>query len=390
MRLKLEALERVLPGVPKLIRPDARRAPGFELWITPGGPLRVPRPGCRIGPAPGALRLRQPDPDPASGHPRRGALTRTTWKKRPETPRPPLLRRLAPGALGVAVLLLLARVPYVVEATEYAVRTRFGRPVSVVTKPGLHARVPLVDDVVRLDARLLYFDPPAGEFLTNDKKNIVVTPFVLWRIEEPLRFLQTLVTRESAEARLADLVASETGAALGSVPFTRLVSATAGEADLAGVVAGIGERVRKRAAADYGVKVVDVRLKRIAFPEQNLLSVFGRMRSERERIARRFRSEGEEAALKIRAEADREKTRLLSEAYRKAQEEKGAGEAEAARIYAKATNQDPDLYKFLRTLRAYEKILDEKTTLVLPGDSDVLRLLTDGAAPAAPPRKGPN
>ncbi len=297
-------------------------------------------------------------------------------------------RRVATVAAGAALLLLIARVPYVVEATEYAVRTRFGRPVAVVTEPGLHARVPLVDDVARLDARLLYFDPPAGEFLTNDKKNIVVSPVVLWRIEEPLRFLQTLVTRESAEARLADLVASETGAALGAVPFTRLVSATEGEADLAGVVAGIGERVRARAAGDYGVKVVDVRLKRIAFPEQNLLSVFGRMRSERERIARRFRSEGEEAALKIRAETDREKTRLLSEAYRKAEEEKGAGEAEAARIYAKATSQDPDLYKFLRTLRAYETILDERTTLVLPGDSDVLRLLTDGAAPAA--KKGPN
>ncbi|HPA52194.1 MAG TPA: protease modulator HflC [Thermoanaerobaculia bacterium] len=298
-------------------------------------------------------------------------------------------RRVAAVAAGAILLLLIARVPYVVEATEFAVRTRFGRPVAVVTEPGLHARVPLVDDVARLDARLLYFDPPAGEFLTNDKKNIVVAPVVLWRIDEPLKFLQTLVTRESAEARLADLVASETGAALGAVPFTRLVSATEGEADLAGVVAGIGERVRARAAADYGVKVVDVRLKRIAFPEQNLLSVFGRMRSERERIARRFRSEGEEAALKIRAEADREKTRLLSEAYRRAEEEKGAGEAEAARIYARATNQDPELYKFLRTLRAYESILDEKTTLVLPGDSDVLRLLTDGAAPP-PPRKGPN
>lgn len=308
----------------------------------------------------------------------------------PETTSPSLLKRLLPAAAGVLALLLLARVPYVVEATEYAVRTRFGRPVAVVTEPGLHARVPLVDDVARLDARLLYFDPPAGEFLTNDKKNIVVAPVVLWRIEDPLRFLQTLVTRESAEARLADLVASETGAALGSVPFTRLVSATEGEADLAGVVGGIGERVRARAAADYGVNVVDVRLKRIAFPEQNLLSVFGRMRSERERIARRFRSEGEEAALKIRAEADRERTRLLSEAYRKAEEEKGAGEAEAARIYAKATNQDPDLYRFLRTLRAYEKILDEKTTLVLPGDSDVLRLLTDGASPGRPPGKRPD
>ena len=307
----------------------------------------------------------------------------------PEPPKPPLRRRIAVTAAGVVLLLLIARVPYVVDATEYIVRTRFGRPVAVVTEPGLHARVPLVDAVSRLDARLLYFDAPSAEFLTNDKKNIVVAPFVLWRIEEPLKFLQTLVTRESAEARLADLVASETGAALGAVPFTRLVSAVAGEADLSGVVAGIGARVRARATADYGVKVVDVRLKRIAFPEQNLLSVFGRMRSERERIARRFRSEGEEAALKIRAETDREKTRLLSEAYRKAEEEKGAGEAEAARIYAKATNQDPDLYKFLRTLRAYETILDERTTLVLPGDSDVLRLLTDGAAPAAP-RKGPN
>ncbi len=307
----------------------------------------------------------------------------------PEPRTPSLRRRIAVAAGGALLLLLVARVPYVVDATEYVVRTRFGRPVAVVTEPGLHARVPLVDAVSRLDARLLYFDAPAAEFLTNDKKNIVVAPFVLWRIEKPLKFLQTLVTRESAEARLADLVASETGAALGAVPFTRLVSATAGEADLAGVVAGIGSRVRTRAAADYGVKVVDVRLKRIAFPEQNLLSVFGRMRSERERIARRFRSEGEEAALKIRAEADREKTRLLSEAYRKAEQEKGAGEAEAARIYAKATNQDPDLYKFLRTLRAYETILDERTTLVLPGDSDVLRLLTDGAAPSAP-RKGPN
>lgn len=307
----------------------------------------------------------------------------------PEAPNP-FRRLLVPVAAGAVLLLLLSRIPYVVDATEYAVRTRFGRPVAVVTAPGLHARVPLVDEVARLDARLLYFDAPAGEFLTNDKKNIVVTPFVLWRVEEPLRFLQTLVTRESAEARLADLVASETGAALGAVPFNRLVSATAGEADLAGVVAGIGERVRKRAASDYGVKVVDVRLKRIAFPEQNLLSVFGRMRSERERIARRFRSEGEEAALKIRAEADREKTRLLAEAYRKAEEEKGAGEAEAARIYARATNQDPELYKFLRTLRAYDTILDEKTTLVLPGDSDVLRLLTEGASPPPAPRKGPN
>ena len=107
-----------------------------------------------------------------------------------ETPRPDLRRRLLPAALGLALLRLLAQVPYVVDATEYVVRTRFGRPVAVVTQPGLHVRVPLVDAVTRLDSRLLYFDAPSAEFLTNDKKNIVVAPFVLWRVEDPLRSLQ--------------------------------------------------------------------------------------------------------------------------------------------------------------------------------------------------------
>jgi membrane protease subunit HflC len=285
-------------------------------------------------------------------------------------------------ALAAAAIVVSWSAPYVVDATECAVRTRFGRPVEVIQRPGLHFKVPLIDDVTRLDARLLYFDPPTAEFLTEDKKNVVISPFVVWRIEDPLRFVQKLYTRENAEARIADLVASEVGTVLGRLPFSRLVSATDGEAHLGDASNAICEKVRQRAAEDYGVRVIDVGIRRLAFPDQNREAVYNRMRAERERIARRFRSEGEEEAIKIRAEADKERARLLAEAYRTAAEMKGKGEAEAARIYAEAVGRDPDLYKFLRTLESYDKVLDEKTTLVLPGDSPLLRLLTEGP-PAA-------
>ena len=201
---------------------------------------------------------------------------------------------------------------------------------------------------------------------------------MVWRIDDPLRFIQKLYTRENAEARIADLVASELGTAVGRVPFSRLVPAVAGEARLAETSAAIADKIRQRAAADYGIKVVDVGLRRLAFPDQNQEAVFNRMRAERERIARRFRSEGEEEAIKIRAEADQERTKLLAEAYRTGAELKGKGEAEAARIYTAAVSRDPDLYRFLRTLESYDKVLDEKTTLILPGNSQLLRLLTEG------------
>jgi membrane protease subunit HflC len=284
--------------------------------------------------------------------------------------------------LAAAGIVILAGFPFVIDATECAVRTRFGRPVEVIGQPGLHFKLPFVDDVTRLDARLLYFDPPTAEFLTEDKKNVVISSFVVWRIEDPLRFIQKLYTRENAEARLGDLAASELGTALGRVPFSGLVSASEGEGRLGEISEGIADRVRRRAAEDYGVQVVDLGIRRLAFPVQNREAVYNRMRAERERIARRFRSEGEEEAIKIRAEADQERSRLLAEAYRMAAEMKGKGEAEAARIYASAVSKDPELYRFLRTLESYDKVLDEKTTLILPGDSPLLRLLTQGPSRA--------
>ena len=285
---------------------------------------------------------------------------------------------LARIAWTLLVALVAWRSLYVVEATEQVVRTRFGRPIEIVTDAGLHVRMPFVDGVTRLDKRLQPFDPPAAEFLTADKKNLAVETFLLWRIADPKRFLETLAGREAAEARLADLSSSELAAALGTVPMSQLISAKPGEAKLSDLAASVEGKVRSRAAEDYGIAVEELAVKRLGFPEQNLASVFERMRSERERIARRLRSEGEEQALRIRAEAERDKTKLLADATRKAAEARGAGEAEAARLYAAAAAKDRELYRLVQALDAYEKMLATGTTAVLPADSPLLKVLVDG------------
>jgi len=267
---------------------------------------------------------------------------------------------------------------FVVDTTEYAVVTRFGRPLRTYTTPGLRFRLPVIDQVVRLDARLLMTEPPVSEYLTLDKKNVVARAFLTWGVEDPLRYLQTVVLREAAEARLAAVTSSEIGAAFGSVPFDTLVSTEPDKMRLEAIIGRVEDRVRETAAREYGIHLVALRLERLAFPQQNEASVFQRMRAERQRIAKQFRSEGEEASLKIKAEADRERARILSEAERKAAEVRGKAEADAARIYADALGADPDFYRFVRTLETYDKIIDKDTTVVLPADSPLMKGLMTG------------
>jgi modulator of FtsH protease HflC len=281
--------------------------------------------------------------------------------------------------LALAVVIALAAgSAIVVDTTEYAVVTRFGRPTRIYTTPGLRFRIPLVDQVVRLDARLLMTEPPVAEYLTLDKKNVVARTFLAWRVDDPLRYLQAVQLRDAAEARLAAVTSSEIGAAFGSVPFEALVSTDADKVRLGAIIDQVEQRVRETAAREYGVRLVALRVERLAFPQQNEASVFQRMRAERQRIAKQFRSEGEEQSLKIRAEADRERARILAEAERKAAEIRGQAEAEAARIYAEALSADPDFYRFVRTLEAYDKIIDKDTTVILPADSALMKGLLGG------------
>jgi len=289
------------------------------------------------------------------------------------------MKRLRVAVPAAVVILMLAVTSFfTVDVTELAVVTQFGNPVAVVTEPGLRTKIPLVQQVRRFDARLQVLEPQQAEFLTKDKKNVVVNYFAVWRIADPLQYFRALPSEAAARSQLTDVISSEVGAALASTPFDELVNTDGDKRRLRGMVRTIRDTVAPSVRERFGVEVLDLDLRRLSFPDQNRRSVFERMRAERERIARGFRSEGEEQARKIRAEADREESRILSEAYEKAEILRGEGEAEATRIFGEAIARDPEFYEFTRTLQAYRTFLDDQTTLILPSDSELMRLLTDG------------
>jgi membrane protease subunit HflC len=289
-------------------------------------------------------------------------------------------RKFVFPAIGLAVLVLGYRTLFPVKETEFVLITQFGRPLYAVTNAGLHAKWAF-QSTTYFDRRLRIYNPRPSEFLTRDKKNIVVDSYVAWKIQDPNRFLQSVGDPVAAEMRLHDIAWSGLSAALGGHDLDSLVSTAAKPqtADIMDQLTGLTDRA---ALAEYGINVVDVRIKRLNLPEQNKQSVYARMRAERERIARQYRAEGEEQALSIRADADRQKAELLSLAYKEAETTRGRGDAESTRIYGQAYSKNPAFYKLLRTLEAYKKVLDDKTTAILSSDSELLRVLTRGEAGA--------
>lgn len=271
---------------------------------------------------------------------------------------------------------------FTVDETQFAVVTQLGEPIRAITTPGLQWKLPEpIQSVQFFNKRILVYNSDKTELLTADKKNVVVESYVAWRIADPILYLKSLQEQSRAEARLADVLNSELGTALGRQELTALVNTDASAMKLpdvlGSVVKGADAQVQK-----YGMQVVDVRIKSLNFPEANKQAVFSRMKAEREQQARKYRSEGAEEAAKIRAEADRQRDVLLAEAYAKAEKLKGEGDAEAIRIYANAYGQDPEFYQFLRTLEAYTKFIDDKTTIVLPPDSPLLKYFTSqGVSP---------
>ena len=288
--------------------------------------------------------------------------------------------KYARAAIAAAVLVLVWRTFFTVQETEFMLITQFGRPLYTVTEAGLHAKWPF-QSATAFDRRLRVYNPRPSEFLTRDKKNIVVDSYVAWKIQDPDRFLETVGDPVAAEMRLHDIVWSGLSAALGSHDLDSLVSA-AGKAGTQDLMDRLAELTDRAALGQYGVNVVDVRIRRLNLPEQNKQSVYARMRAERERIARQYRAEGEEQALAIRADADRQKAEILSTAYKEAEKTRGEGDAESTRIYGQAYARNPRFYKLLRTLEAYKKVLDDKTTAILSSDSELLRVLTHGEAGA--------
>jgi membrane protease subunit HflC len=292
---------------------------------------------------------------------------------------PGLNTRLGSVAASVAAIIAAWMSLFTVPETEFAIVTQFGRPVRTIADAGLHLKWPY-QGLLRFDRRLRIYDPRPSEFLTSDKKNLVIENYVCWRIQDPERFVQTVGDLTAAEMRLHDIVWSGLAAALGNVELESLVSVDPQRVRGDQLMERLTRDTSRRALEQYGIEVIDVRLKRLNLPEQNKQSVFARMRAERDRIARQYRAEGEEQALRIRAEADRQREEILSSAYREAEKIKGDGDAQSTRIYGAAHTRDPQFYKLLRTLEAYKKILDDKTTAVLSSDSELLRTLTKGVS----------
>jgi membrane protease subunit HflC len=226
-----------------------------------------------------------------------------------------------------------------------------------------------------LDKRLTLSRPAPAEYLTVDKKNVVVESLATWHIADPERFLATLSARSDADLLLADVIVGEIGAVLGKYPAASLIAPDGNAQRYRRVVSEIRDRVAGFARAAYGIEIADVELLHLSLPEQNREHVFERMKAERGKMAKEYRTFGEFQSRRIVAEADRERTHIEAESYAQAQRLKAEGDAEASRIYASAFSKNPAFYKFLRTLQAYEKFLDESTTLFLPADAEVLRML---------------
>jgi len=279
--------------------------------------------------------------------------------------------------LVLAGAVLVWRIFYTVTETEFVLVTRLGRPVSTATEAGLHFKWPF-DSLTVFDRRLRVYDPAGSEFLTRDKKNLLIDSYILWKIADPKTFLETVGDAEAANMRVHDIALSGLAAELGRHDLEELISPEPEEVRSREMLDRLTETTGSRALAEYGIEVVDVRIKRLNLPEQNKQSVYARMRAERERIARQYRAEGEEQALRIRAEADRAREEILSAAYKEAEETKGEGDAEAARIYGEAYSRNQELYKLTRTLETYKKTLDSDTTVILNSDSELLRILTRG------------
>jgi membrane protease subunit HflC len=303
--------------------------------------------------------------------------------------------RLVLPALAVIGALAVLLCFFRVETGEHAVVTEFGDPVQVVTDAGLGIKYPY-QSVRKFDARLYVHTPAFSEFLTLDKTAVIASGVVLWRVEDPRKYFETVFNRTGAESRLSDILFAELGAAIGRNPLGAFIGTDSAAYRADEILTEVAQRCRDTARRDYGIDVVDVQLQRFDFPERNRLRVYARMKSERTQISMKYRSEGEEEGLKIRAEAEEERVRIRSEAFKVAEQHRGEGDAEAARIYADTLEAAPEFYRFLRTLEASRKFVQEGTTLVLPANSELFGLLYDSkhyerasdAAPQDTPAQG--
>ncbi len=282
------------------------------------------------------------------------------------------------AALFVVIIVALNAV-FIVNQTQQVLLTQFGKPVRVIEKPGLHVKLPFIQTAIPFDRRLLGYDTPPEEVLLGDQRRLIVDAFARFRITNPLKYYQTVGTTERGiRARFDSILSSSLRSVLGKEKLLDVLSAQRTR-----IMGSIQKQVN-REMADFGITVIDVRIRRADLPPQNTEAVLKRMQSDRERVAALLRAQGAEQGAKVRADADRERTVLIADAKAKAAALRGEGEAQATHLYAQAFSRDPHFFAIWRTLEAYRRgFAAGKAHLVLSPGSGFLSLLTTPPVPAA-------
>ncbi|GGF48526.1 protein HflC [Aliidongia dinghuensis] len=269
------------------------------------------------------------------------------------------------GIVAAAVLLLLAfNALFIVDQTSQALVIQFGRPVREIRQPGLYAKVPLLQNVVFYDRRLLDYEPPAEEVIAADQKRLVVDSYARYRIINPLQFYQSVGSESVMQLRLGATISGTLRRVLGNVLLNALLSPERSQ-----IMANIRDQVADQARS-FGIEVVDVRIRRADLPQENSQAIYARMQSERQREANEYRAQGAEQAQGIRARAERDRTVILAEADKQSQILRGQGDAESIKIYADAFGKDPEFFTFYRSLEAYRTAIGPDTTMVLSPTSE--------------------
>jgi len=286
------------------------------------------------------------------------------------------LRTLIIPVLVITVVAISQSV-YVVKETERAVKLEFGAVVEADVVPGLHFKIPIVNSVTKFDARILTLDAAPQSYLTSEKKALTVDSFVKWKVSDVEKYY---TTTGGDEERLRRLLIQRVDAGLRNEFGSRTVNeVVSGERDE--LMDKLTLQLNSIALDELGVEVIDLRVKKIDLPPEVSDSVYNRMRTERERLAKELRAQGNEVAEKIRATADKEKTIILADAYRQAEEIKGNGDAIATSTYANAYSKDPEFYDFTRSLKAYQSTFGSKSDILLINpDSDFFKYLDDSKA----------
>jgi len=283
--------------------------------------------------------------------------------------------RATVGILALAAIAFHATAVIVTEG-QTALITRFGRPVRAATQAGLHWKLPWpIDSAMFLDMRRQVYETGLTEMLTRDKKNIIARTFVVWRVGDPLTFAQALGNQTAAGGKLDGLLANAAIGILGGHDLSALVSTNPEDLQMDRVESELLASTAPVAMRSYGVAIEQIRLNRIALPEQNVSAVFDQMRAERRQFAAKFEAEGELEASRIRSEAELEAARTRAKGSEEEARIRGESAAEVARIYADAHRTDPELYRFTRSLESIDKLVNSGTSLILRTDSEPFSLL---------------